>query len=122
MPNIKSAAKRMRQAEKRRRRNKMVRTELKHLRKKVLAAAMAGQRQEAEQLFRRYCSRIDKAVKKGVIKKNTGSRSKSRLQRRMTVLLAQPAPASAPASGAAPASTLTPEQASGASPSAAATA
>jgi small subunit ribosomal protein S20 len=121
MPNIKSAAKRMRQAEKRRQRNKMVRTELKHLRKKVLAAATAGQRQEAEQLFRRYCSRMDKAVKKGVVKKNTGSRSKSRLHHRMTVLLTQPAPASAPAPEVAPASTLTPESASGTAPNAAAT-
>lgn len=86
MPNIQSAAKRARQAEKARRRNRIVRTHLKHLAKSVLAAVAAGQGDAARDAYRRYTSALDKAVKKGVIARNNASRRKSRMARRLTAI------------------------------------
>ena len=76
MANIKSQIKRNRQSEKARLRNRAVRSEL-HTRTKAAEAA-AGTDNEAEAL-RLAIRRIDKAVAKGVLHKNTGARQKSRL-------------------------------------------
>ncbi len=95
MPNIKGAAKRMRQAEKARLRNRAVRKQLKDLRKALLEMPRTGAAEAAEQ-YRRYVSALDKAVKKGVIKRNNANRRKSRMARWMKAVSAGPA-ASAPA-------------------------
>jgi small subunit ribosomal protein S20 len=47
--------------------------------KKLRKLAVAGQKAEAEKLLPAAYKAIDKAVKRGVIKKNTASRKKSRL-------------------------------------------
>jgi small subunit ribosomal protein S20 len=74
--NIKSQIKRNRQNEKRRLRNRAVRSELRTREKAAVAAA--GGDGEAEAL-RQTIKRIDKAAAKGVIHKNTAARKKSRL-------------------------------------------
>ena len=74
--NIKSQIKRNRQNEKRRLRNRAVRSELR-TREKVAIAAV-GTDGEAEAL-KQTIKRIDKAAAKGVIHKNTAARKKSRL-------------------------------------------
>ncbi len=78
MPNHKSAEKRDRQRENRRLRNRIVvgsmRTAIKKARVAVEAKAP-----EAEALLKQAVSFIDKAVSKGAIKRNTGSRYISRL-------------------------------------------
>ena len=47
--------------------------------KKTKVAIESGNVEEAESLFRRATSSLDKAVSKGVIKKGTANRRKSRL-------------------------------------------
>ena len=77
MANIKSQIKRNRQNEKRRVRNKAVRSELKTREKAVLAAVDAGE--PSEELVRLAQKRLDSAASRGVIHKNEAARRKSRL-------------------------------------------
>lgn len=81
MANIKSQIKRNRQNEKRRLRNKAVRSELKTRTRRVVVAAEHGE--DTEALLRLAIKRLDKAASKGVIHKNEAARRKSRLYRRL---------------------------------------
>ena len=81
MANIKSQKKRNRQNEKRRVRNKAVRTELKTRVKNAREALTAGE-EGAEELVRVAQKRLDKAGAKGVIHKNAAARRTSRLMKR----------------------------------------
>ena len=78
MPNIKSAKKRMRSSEKRRIGNMTVKTKVKSVRRKTREVLTAGVAETSEQAVREYSSVLDKAVKRGVIKKNTAIRRKKR--------------------------------------------
>jgi small subunit ribosomal protein S20 len=78
MANIRSQIKRNRQNEKRRVRNKAVRSEL---RTRVKAAEAGGE--SPEESLQIAMKTIDKAAAKGVIHKNEASRRKSRLQKRV---------------------------------------
>lgn len=82
MANIKSQIKRNAQNEKRRLRNKAVRSELKTRAKTALTTAEAGGENTAE-AFRQAVKKIDKAAAKGVIHKNAAARKKSRLAKRI---------------------------------------
>jgi small subunit ribosomal protein S20 len=77
MANIRSQIKRNRQNEKRRVRNKAVRSEL---RTRVKAAEAGGG--SAEESLQVAMKTIDKAAAKGVIHKNEAARRKSRLQKK----------------------------------------
>lgn len=79
MANIKSAIKRAKQAKAHNERNKAAKHGLADSRKLALAAIEAGNREEAAKCFSDYSSKLDRAAKKGVIKKNTASRKKSRM-------------------------------------------
>ena len=94
MANIRSQIKRNRQNERRRLRNKAVRSELRTRTKRAVTAAEAGAEDSAEAL-RLAVKRIDKAAAKGVIHKNQAANRKSRLMRRVS-----PAPKAASASEA----------------------
>ena len=80
MANIKSQIKRNRQNEKRRLRNRTVRSEVNTRTKAALDAAEHGD-EDADETLRLAVKRIDKAAAKGVIHKNTAARRKSRLVR-----------------------------------------
>jgi small subunit ribosomal protein S20 len=80
--NIKSQIKRNRQNEKRRVRNKTVRSELRTRTKTAVSAAETGAENAAE-TERLAMKRIDKAAQKGVIHKNAAARRKSRLAKRL---------------------------------------
>ena len=82
MANIKSQKKRNRQNEKRRLRNKAVRSELKTRVKVATTAAAAGD-ENSEELVKAAQKRIDKAATKGVIHKNAAARRNSRLAKRI---------------------------------------
>ena len=82
MANIKSQIKRNAQNEKRRVRNKTVRSELKTRVKTALTTAEAGGENTAE-AHRLAVKKIDKAASKGVIHKNAAARKKSRLAKRI---------------------------------------
>ena len=80
MPNTKSAAKRLRQDEVRRIRNRSVNSALKTQIKKVVAAVQEGDIDKAELQFRLAAKKLDQAGANRVIHKNAASRKKSRLQ------------------------------------------
>ena len=77
--NIKSQIKRNRQNEKRRMRNRTVRSEINTRTKAALAATEYDDDETAAETLRLAVRRIDKAAAKGVIHKNTAARHKSRL-------------------------------------------
>ena len=83
MANIQSQKKRNRQNVTRNERNKAVRSELKTRTRNALTAAESGDSVAAEEALRLAQKRIDKAVAKGVLKKNTAARQKSRLTRQV---------------------------------------
>jgi len=78
MPNIPSAAKRMRQNEKRRIANKSAKTELKSLAKNIQRSLTGGDKAKAEELLRDYHKQLDQAAAKGLIHRNQAARRKSR--------------------------------------------
>jgi small subunit ribosomal protein S20 len=80
--NIKSQIKRNRQNERRRLRNKAVRSELKTRTKRAVSAAEQGADDTVE-LTRLAIKRLDMAASKGVIHKNQAARRKSRLMKRL---------------------------------------
>ncbi|MEK0180923.1 MAG: 30S ribosomal protein S20 [Microcoleus anatoxicus] len=88
MANIKSAVKRVQIAERNRLYNKSYKSAVKTLMKKYFAAVekyaaspSPELMQEVQQRMSEAYSKIDKAVKKGVLHRNNGDRKKSRLAR-----------------------------------------
>ena len=79
MPNIKSAKKRVLIAEVRNARNKAAKSELKTAIKKFEVAAAEGNRTEADGAYKVAVKKVDQAVAKGVLHKNTASRKVARL-------------------------------------------
>jgi small subunit ribosomal protein S20 len=77
--NIRSQIKRNRQNEKRRERNKAVRSSLKTATKKVHAAAREGDAETATARAREAARAYDKAASKGIVHRRTAARHKSRL-------------------------------------------
>ena len=77
MANIRSAEKQRRQAEKRKARNRAGKSTLRGALKKARTAITGGEA-DKETLASGF-SAVDKAAKRGLIKKNTASRYKARL-------------------------------------------
>lgn len=87
MANIKSQMKRNRQNGVRSDRNQAIRSELKTRMKAALTAAESGDAVEAGKALQLAQKRIDTAVSKGVLHKNTAARRKARLSRRVNELI-----------------------------------
>ncbi len=90
MANTKSALKRVQIAERNRLRNKTYSSAVKTLMKKYFTAVEAyaanptpEQRQVVQQHMAAAYSKIDRAVKRGILHPNNGARKKSRLARRL---------------------------------------
>lgn len=79
MANTKSALKRMRQSEKRRVRNRIIRSQVRTAVKSARTAGADGLRTAVAEAIRA----LDRAVTKGVIHRNTAARKKSALARRL---------------------------------------
>ena len=79
MPNIKSAKKRVLVAETRNARNKANKSALKTAIKKLEAAAVEGNRTEAESAYKVAVKSVDKAAAKGILHKNNAAHQKSAL-------------------------------------------
>ena len=77
MPNIKSAKKRVLIAEARNARNKAEKPALKTAIKKFEAVAAEGNRTEADGAYKVAVKKVDQAVARGVLHKNTAARRKS---------------------------------------------
>ena len=86
MANHPSAVKRYRQSQKRRMLNQMNRHRLKTQMKKMRTTITAGKGTDAKTLLPATFGVIDKSVQKGVIKKNTARRYKSRLTKTVNAL------------------------------------
>ena len=86
MANIKSQIKRNRQNEKRRLRNKSVKSSLKTAIRKFHEASEAGEAATAAELMRAASRQLDKAVSKGVIHKNQAANRKSAIAKRLQSL------------------------------------
>ena len=82
MANIKSQIKRNRQNEKRRLRNKAVKSSLKTAIRKFNEATASGDAESATALLRDASRKLDKAVSKGVIHKNQAANRKSAMAKR----------------------------------------
>jgi len=81
-----SAEKRHRQSEERRLRNKAVKSSVRTSAKKFVVLAQKSERGsastgDAEAALKDMIKKIDTAAQKGIIKKNTAARKKSRMQR-----------------------------------------
>ena len=83
MANIKSQIKRNKQNEKRRLRNKAVRSQL---RTRIKQAEGSLGTENADALVRTAISKIDRAASTGIIHKNAAARRKSRLMQRIARL------------------------------------
>lgn len=83
MARIKSALKELRKSLKRMRYNQKIKANLKYLEKKFLKN-LAKDKNEARNIFIQLQRALDKAVKRGIIKKNTANRKKSRLAKRLS--------------------------------------
>lgn len=88
MANHASAEKRHRQSLKKKANNQANRHKLKTQLKKLKVAISGGKAADAKTLLPATFSAIDKSVQKGVIKKNTASRHKSRLNRSVNAMAA----------------------------------
>jgi len=89
MANIKggrAARKRDRQNAKANKRNSLVKDRLHNEHKKLFKKADAGAKEDAAAEFKKFVSDLDKAVKKGIITKNTANRKKSRAQLKLNKL------------------------------------
>ncbi len=84
MANIKSQIKRNKQNEKRRLRNKSVKSSLKTAIRKFNATAATGDPETATALLRDATRKLDKAVSKGVIHKNQAANRKAAIAKRLT--------------------------------------
>lgn len=82
MPNIKSAKKRVKVAAAKTAANKVVKSNLKTSIKKA-NAAIDGNAADKEAAVRVAIKKIDQAAAKGILKKNTASRRKSSLARKL---------------------------------------
>ncbi|MGL4366785.1 MAG: 30S ribosomal protein S20 [Brevinemataceae bacterium] len=82
MPNVKSAKIRMKQTEKRRIRNKSIKTFVRHLKRNTMNSFLEEnmQKSSAELLLNEFKKQIDKAWAKGVLPRNTSSRIKSSIE------------------------------------------
>lgn len=78
MPNIKSAIKRVKTSEKSRLQNRSIKSSLLTVRRRVEKAITDGDKVAATAAISEYASKLDKAAKKGVIKRNAANRKKSR--------------------------------------------
>ena len=79
LPNIKSAKKRVKVIKTKTLRNQMLKSNLKTVIKKFEAAVNSADKEKAAEALKVAVKRIDQAVAKGILKKNTASRKKSQL-------------------------------------------
>ena len=86
MANIKSAAKRARQAKVRTTRNRSTLSKLKTLSRRSDAAFTANDKKAAAKKLRELSSELDRAVKHGTIHRNAANRRKSALARKLAAL------------------------------------
>lgn len=86
MANIKSQIKRIRTAERQRERNKAVRSELKTEIRKFGETCAAGDKETAVGQLKTASRKLDKAVSKGVVHKNSAANKKSAMAKKLAAM------------------------------------
>jgi len=89
MPTSKSATKRVRTSEKARQRNVSIKSRISSTRRKSFEVFDGKDKEKSALIFREYCSVLDKAAKKGVIKRNTAIRRKQRAAAKLSAVIAK---------------------------------
>ncbi len=84
MPTTKSAKKRLRQSKTRYAINLRYKRKMKEVIKEIKEFIVKKEKEEAKKILPHAYKIIDKAAKRGIIKKNTASRKKSRLTKAVT--------------------------------------
>ncbi|MBQ2754618.1 MAG: 30S ribosomal protein S20 [Clostridia bacterium] len=79
MPNIKSAKKRVKVINTKTLRNQMLKSELKTYIKKFELLVENGNKDEVLDAYKTAVKKLDQAISKGIMHKNTGARKKSQL-------------------------------------------
>lgn len=79
MPNIKSAKKRVKVTSVKTLQNQIVKSNLKTTLKKFDSALEEGKKESIDAAYRTAVKKIDQAVAKGILHKNTAARKKSQL-------------------------------------------
>ena len=87
MPQIKSAIKRVKTSEKSHQRNISYKSKIKSTIKKFNLALSEKNKEETSKYFRDSISILDKSVNKGILTKNTVSRQKSNLTKKLSTLI-----------------------------------
>jgi small subunit ribosomal protein S20 len=82
MAHTRSALKRIRQTERRRLRNQMVKARVKTLVKRARLSIEAGDLEEARLSVGEAISALDRAAERGILHRNNAARRKSRLMKR----------------------------------------
>jgi ribosomal protein S20 len=86
MPQKKSAAKALRQDQKQYIRSRLIKRKIKEIRKKAGKALRAKNLEESKKLYQDLQKAVDKASKSGgILKKNTASRYKSQILKKINV-------------------------------------
>lgn len=88
MAHSKQALKRHRQSEEDRLRNKAGRSSIKTIQTQFKTALTGKDSAKAAELYSRFCSALDKAVKQGIIQKNQAVRKKGRAANHLRALKA----------------------------------
>lgn len=86
MANLKTSKKRIKTNLKRQHKNTAVKTNIKTIVKKVELAIAENDLETAQTTYTQLVSALDSASTKGTIKKNTASRKKSRLAKRINAI------------------------------------
>ncbi len=89
MPIKQNAKKALRQSVKRLARNKAIKDEIKSLRVKFRKLITSKEAEKAVEIARSLGQKFDKSVSKGVMKKNTVARLKSRMMARLNAIKAK---------------------------------
>lgn len=87
MPIKKASFKDLRQSKKRMARNLKIKNILKKTTKEGRRLIEAKKTDEAQKVIKQSIKEIDRAISKGILKKNTGARKKSRLMKKLNALL-----------------------------------
>lgn len=86
MPNIKSAKKRVKVIKAKTLKNKMFKTQLRTIIKKYAAAVDSGNKTEATANYRLVVKKVDQAVSRNIMHKNTAARRKSQFTRKLNAM------------------------------------
>lgn len=88
MANLASAKKRIKQNERNRTRNRVRKSVLKTETRKFLDAVQRGDLEQAKELHVKVTKKLDQVAAKGTLHRNTASRRKSKMARRLNAALA----------------------------------